>query len=198
MLLLAEFVHNSCHHSTCGTSPFYLMMGYYPLHLCDSHLKSNISNIKQWLPLLDCTWDEALAAHKLTWNTMKQWITSCFIPFVKGDKVWLEAKNLNLRYPNQKLASKCKGLSTIIDVLSPITHWLTLPSQWRIHLVFHTTLLSPYKQNKTHGPNFIAPPPNIIDGEEEQEIEAIITHHGSLSQRSYYVKWKGFPSSENE
>jgi hypothetical protein len=42
------------------------------------------------------------------------------------------------------------------------------------------------------------PLPDIINGEEEQEIEAIVTHRGSSSRRSYYVKWKGFPSSENE
>jgi len=198
MLPLAEFVHNSRHHSARGTSPFYLMMGYHPRHLPDSHPKSDIPNIEQRLSLLNRARDEALAAHELARNTMKQRITSRFVPFAKGDKVWLEAKNLNLGYPNRKLAPKREGPFTIIDVLSPITYRLALPSQWRIHPVFHAALLSPYKENDTHGPNFIAPPPDIIDGEEEQEIEAIVAHRGSSSRRSYYVKWKGFPSSENE
>jgi hypothetical protein len=54
------------------------------------------------------------------------------------------------------------------------------------------------KRNDTHGPNFIAPPPDIIDGEEEKEIKVIVAHCGSSSRRSYYVKWKDFPSLENE
>jgi hypothetical protein len=53
--------------------------------------------------------------------------------------------------------------------------------QWRIHPVFHTTLLSPYRENDVHGLNFINPPPDLVDGEEEQEIEAIVSHRGSTS-----------------
>jgi hypothetical protein len=150
------------------------MMGYHLRHFPDSHPKSNIPNIEQQLSLLNHARDEVLAAHELACNTMKQRITSHFVPFTKGDKVWLEANNLNLGYPNWKLTPRCKGPFTIIDVLSPITYQLTLPSQWRIHPVFHAALLSPYKENKTHGPNFIAPPPDIIDGKEEQKIEVII------------------------
>jgi Chromo (CHRromatin Organisation MOdifier) domain len=64
--------------------------------------------------------------------------------------------------------------------------------------VFHAALLSPYKENDVHSPNFINEPPDIIDREEEYEVEAIIGHHSSSSRRSYHVKWKGFPSLDNE
>jgi hypothetical protein len=142
--------------------------------------------------------DEALAAHELARNTMRQRITSKFVPFSKGDRVWLEAKNLHLGYPNCKLAPKRKGPFVITEVLSPVTYKLSLPVQWRIHPVFHATLLSPFKETDVHGPNFIKPPPDIVDGEEEYEIEAIVGHRGSASRCSYHVKWNGFPSSENE
>jgi hypothetical protein len=194
MLPLTKFVHNSRHHSARSTSPFYLMMGYHPKHLPDSHPKSDIPNIEQHLLMLNKARDEALAAHELARNTMRQRITSKFVPFSVGDKVWLEAKNLHLGYPNWKLTPKHEGPFTIIQVLSPITYKLKLPSQWRIHPVFHAALLSPYEENDIHGPNFINAPPDIIDGEEEYEVEAIIGHRGSSSRRSYHVKWKGFPS----
>ena len=35
------------------------------------------------------------------------------------------------------------------------------------------------------------PPPDLIDGEEEWEIEHIIRHSGEKNHR-YQVKWKGF------
>lgn len=46
---------------------------------------------------------EALAAHELAWQLMVDWIKKHFVPFRKGENVWLEAKNLNLGNPHWKL-----------------------------------------------------------------------------------------------
>jgi len=174
------------------------MMGYHPKTIPDIVERLDIPNVEQRLSILRRAREEALAAHELARATMRSRITSKFVPFSKGDKVWLEAKNLHLGYPNRKLSPKREGPFTITDVLGPVTYRLALPAQWRIHNVFHAALLSPVKDNDTHGPNFIPPPPDLIDGEEEQEVEAIIGHRGTSSRRKYHVKWKGFPSSENE
>ena len=48
---------------------------------------------------------------------------------------------------------------------------LKLPTSWKIHPVFHASLLTPYHKNEIHGLNFPAPPPDLIDNEEEYEIE---------------------------
>ena len=48
--------------------------------------------------------------------------------------------------------------------------------QWKIHPVFHATLLTPYKETETHGPNFLNPPPNLVKGEKEYEVKVIVTH----------------------
>jgi hypothetical protein len=37
---------------------------------------------------------------------MMERITQKFIPFKKGDEVWLDSKNLKLPYPMRKLALK--------------------------------------------------------------------------------------------
>jgi len=70
----------------------------------------------------------------------------------------------------------------------------------RIHLVFHNSLLKPYKETAVHGPNFACPPPEIIGGKEgHYKIERILTSHPTRNQKSaqYLVKWKGYPDSEN-
>jgi hypothetical protein len=36
--------------------------------------------------------------------------------------------------------------------------------------------LMPYIKNEVHGPNFLKPPNEIINGEEEYKVEAIIGH----------------------
>ena len=60
---------------------------------------------------------------------------------------------------------------------------LELLTQWHIHDIFHAALLSPYKDNDTHGPNHVPPPRDLVDGEEEQEVEAVIGHRGSASRQ---------------
>jgi hypothetical protein len=40
---------------------------------------------------------------------MMEQITQKFIPFKKGDEVWLDSKNLRLSYPMRKLALKREG-----------------------------------------------------------------------------------------
>ena len=58
----------------------------------------------------------------------------------------------------------------------------------------------PYKENETHGPNFPQPPPDLIEGEEEWEIEAILNHRKARNGRGrdYFVKWKDYPTSFNQ
>ena len=71
---------------------------------------------------------------------------------------------------------KRQGPFEILEVLGPLTYRLQLPKQWKRHAVFHATLLTPYHENATHGPNFLEPPPDLVDGEEEYEVEAIVSH----------------------
>ena len=108
-----------------------------------------------------------------------------FKPFVKGDKVWLEARKLKCLIINPKFTPKQEGPFTITTVLSPIVYQLRLPKTWKIHPVFHASLLSPYCENKVHGRNF--PPPDLINGEEEYEIEKIIRYCGTPSSRSFLI-----------
>ena len=91
-----------------------------------------------------------------------------------GDLVWLEGRNLRIDRPSVKLAPKRYGPFKIGKVLSPITYQLELPQQWKIHDVFHADLLTPYHETELHGPNFTRPPPDLIDGEEEYEVEEIV------------------------
>ena len=62
--------------------------------------------------------------------------------------------------------------------------------------MFHTSLLSPYKQTEVHGPNYTSPPPDLIN-EEEYEVEAIITHQKCGTGYQYLLKWKGYGSNDN-
>src|SRR6266403_5337563 len=139
------------------------MMGYDPQPLPLAVPKSELPSVEQRLSNLIKSREEAIASHELARQTMKQRITRSFTPFKKGDKVWLEAKNLNLGYDSKKLSPKRQGPFVISEVLGPVTYHLILPKQWKVHPIFHAHLLTPYHENEEHGPNFPSPPPDIIE-----------------------------------
>ena len=100
--------------------------------------------------------EEALAAHELACSRMIDRSKSTFVPFEKGQKVWLDSRNLKKNY-HKKMAPKHEGLFKIEEVLGPLTYRLKLPPTWQIHNVFHAVLLQPYKENDVYRRNFPAP-----------------------------------------
>ena len=192
----AEFHHNSIPHSSTKVSLFSLLHGYEP--------RVYPSLGRTFLPALENCWTsleeaqkEALAAHETACQIMREQNTRNFSSWKVGDKVWLEATNLCLNYPSRKLAPKQQGPFEISQVLSLLTYHLCLPPTWKIHNVFHATLLSSYKETEAHGPNFSKSLPDLIGAEEEYKVKRIVSHCGTLGCCRYLTTWKGYPSSEN-
>lgn len=198
-LIEAEFAHNNRHHSARNASPFFLAMGYNPVAIPTAYPELKIPSVQERLLTIQKARDKALAAHELARQVMRDRITSKFKPFTKGQKVWLDGRNLNLPYTNRKLSPKREGPFTITDVLNPLNYRLALPRSWTIHPVFHAAFLTPFQENDTHGPNFLRPPPDLIAGEEEYEVEAITKHKrvGRHGQLRYHIKWKGYGTNES-
>ena len=131
-------------------------------------------------------------AQKLLIKTQKKWTKGKEQEqrYKTGDQVWLEGHNLKIDWPSTKLAPKRHGPFKIGKVLSPITYQLELPPQWKIHDIFHVDLLTPYRETELHGPNFMKPPPDLIDGEEEYEVEEVLQSRKVGQQRKvqYLIK----------
>jgi Chromo (CHRromatin Organisation MOdifier) domain len=119
--------------------------------------------------------------------------------YTHGQRVWLKGKNLPISHGTIKLSPKQYGPFTIMKLISPVASQLDLPMSWNIHPVFHNSLLTPYVETNAHGPNFTRPPPNLIDGEAEYEVEAIRSHRyfGKNKKLQYLLKWKGYPEANN-
>jgi hypothetical protein len=119
--------------------------------------------------------------------------------YKQGEQVWLEATHLKICHQKTKLKPKRYGPFKIIKEISPVVYQLRLPMAWGIHNVFHASLLSPYHETTAHGPNFSRPPPELIEGEEEYQVERIMGHWktGQGKKLQYLVKWMGYPDSDN-
>jgi hypothetical protein len=95
-----------------------------------------------------------------------------FKPFNLGEQVWLEGTNLKLPANLISKLSPCHYEPfKVTTVISPVTYHIKLPPHWKIYDVFHASLLMSYKEMEQHGPNFIEPPPDIIKGKPEWEVD---------------------------
>lgn len=200
LLTTAEFAHNIRHHSAINQSPFNALMGYAPRVVDISSPSSSLPSVEQRLQRLHQIRSEIHASSRISAETTRNLASEKgYKPYNQGDQVWLEGKNITTTHPTAKLAPKRHGPFEIMDVLGPVTFKLQLPKSWKIHPVFHASLLTPFVQTSEHGPAYAQPPPDIINEEEEYEIEAVVnSRHNRQGKLEYLVKWEGYPDSENQ
>src|SRR5713101_3350051 len=172
LLPFPEFAHNSHTHSTIECTPFEALMGFTPHSLPTQFNPPLTPFISKCLNFLSHLRSNLLATQKLTSQTWNS--NSHPIPYHIRDQVWLEGKNLWTSFPSYKLAPHHHGPFKITSIIQGTLCKLELPSSWKIHPVFHASLLSPYCETSTHGPNFTWPPPELINGDAHYEVEKVI------------------------
>src|SRR5712672_3078968 len=194
-LTVASAVHNNRTNSTLGMTPNEALFGFRPNLYPQTSVDTPNKMVENRLGLLEQKRAQATAAINKAAGTphiIKE-------IFRVNDQVWLDAKNLTLPYQSNKLAPRRQGPFHIKRIISPVAFQLDLPQSWRIHDVFHTSLLIPFKETPAHGPNYSRPPPDLVDEDPEYEVEAIINHQffGQMRRLQYLIKWKGYPHSDN-
>ncbi len=162
---------------------------------------SNVPTVMDWLEEMEQARNRALAemgqAQKIM--ALRNQGNRRFKPYNKGDQVWVEGTNIKTLYPLAKLSPKRYGPFKVLEQLSEAVYRLEIPWHWKIHNVFHANLIMPYKETELHGPNFTHPPPDLIEGEQEFEVEKILDTQprGQGCKIHFLVKWKGYPTSDN-
>uniref|UniRef100_A0A0W0F9S7 Putative retrotransposon nucleocapsid n=1 Tax=Moniliophthora roreri TaxID=221103 RepID=A0A0W0F9S7_MONRR len=175
-LPLAEFTHNNQTHSVLKNSPFFMMMGYHPRAIPTVFEQTDIPSVEERLQELKRIREETTGLLELARQKMLRREKRDLEMYNVGQKVWLEGKNLAIGYPSKKLAPKREGPFEILEALGPVTYQLKLLHQWKIHPIFHAALLTPFKETEAHRPSFMEPPPDLIEGFKEYEVEVIIGH----------------------
>ena len=92
-----EFTHNNRRHADQLKTPFELLHGISPLPVAIplSFEHTKFPSVEEKTKELKKNREEALAAHELARSRMIGRRKSTFSPFKKGDKVWLDTRNLN-------------------------------------------------------------------------------------------------------
>jgi len=90
------------------------------------------------------------------------------------DNVWLENKNIYLNKPSKKLDQKRYRSFRISKNIGLEVFQLELPEGWMIHNIFNKDLLTKCKEPQFKGQHMeLAPPPTIINEEEEYKVEEV-------------------------
>ena len=116
-----------------------------------------------------------------------------------GDLVMPNAKNIRTRRPIKKLSPKLCGIFKVMEKRGNWAFKLEISPRWKIHPIFHVSLLEPYRQS--NGPGREQPPREAeeIDGDLEWEVECIVKSviityirgGRQMQERRYFVKWAG-------
>jgi hypothetical protein len=109
-----------------------------------------------------------------------------------GDHVWLDARNTSTTQPRKKLDWKGIGPYEVVEVIIPWAFRIKLPHQLRIHDVQPIFCPENSADNPLPLQHYKTPPPVIVEGEEQYEVEGIEDSRLFQHQLQYLVKWKGY------
>ena len=122
-----------------------------------------------------------------------------------GDLVTLNAIKIRTKWPSKSLSHKLQGLFKVLEKKGSRTFKLEISPQWKIHPIFHISLLDPYRTSIRPGREQPPQEPGEIDGDLEWEVERkvkseIITYIGRwrrMQEIRNFVKWAGCSEDEN-
>jgi transposase InsO family protein len=204
LLAVAEFAYNNSKHSSIGISPFMAMYGYNPEIRFDVEddveeervpaAKERIESLHQLRGTLADRWEKAVESQAKQYN--KKHVP---MKFNKGDLVLVSTKNLSLKTASRKLSARAMGPFRVLEPVGSLAYRIQLPAECKIHPVFSVSLLEKYHRRAGDGEQLeILPPPEIVDGEEEWEVEEILSSKNKGKAKKYLVKWVGYPADFNQ
>uniref|UniRef100_A0A803K5R9 Gypsy retrotransposon integrase-like protein 1 n=1 Tax=Xenopus tropicalis TaxID=8364 RepID=A0A803K5R9_XENTR len=199
LLPLAEFSYNNAVHSSSKQTPFFANYGFHITTLPGlaevtvPAAQDRLSFLKHNFELLQQTLREAQRNYKGYADKRRRKSPE----FKLGDLVWLSTRNLRLSCPSKKLGQRFMGPFPILEQINSVTFKLKLPTNLRIHPVFHVSLLKKVVENPFPGRIGAPPEPVTVQGVEEFEVQAILDSRYRRGRLQYLVQWKGYTPEDN-
>ena len=207
LLPMAEFAYNNSATTGNGMSPFYANYGFHPVAVGPALLEPFNPASATHGHWMQAVHDEARIGLQEALERMRRYTD----PERKeppayqvGDLVMLSGRHIKTRRPTKKLDHKNHGPFQIEKIVSPLAVRLTLPRKWKIHNVFHVSLLEPYRTSEHRAPpdpSKVLREADDIEQSEEYNVDEIMAsaEHGRGNKKRilYLVKWLDFPERKD-
>ena len=203
LLPTIEFAVNSTPNRSTGYSGFFLNYGYNPvtpIQLLDKRSSSKVEAVTEFVSRMERTFRIARQNMQQASEAMKRDADrrrrNVVIP--EGDMVLLNSKHLRFRGTPKKLKRRYVGPFKVLERIGETAYRLELPSQWRIHPVFHVSLVKSWRR-RTFTLEEPATTPELEqreDPEERFEVDKLLRWRwrkvGRRREKEYLVLWSGY------
>jgi hypothetical protein len=198
LLSTAEFAYNNAKHESTGHSPFFLEYGRHPRTGPTLLTEVNNESLDDIMRNRLQSQEHAKSALILATDRMK-WYYDKYVqqvPFKVEDKVRINLSDY--QKTERVLQPRWEGPFKIVEKLSDLTFCLELPAKFRdIHPVFNTAKLKPNRDPEIKGQRMDPPPPTLVKGVEEFNVEKILQYRTRGRSKQYLIRWKGYTRDQD-
>jgi hypothetical protein len=165
--------------------------------------RSKLESVNEFAECMAQGLEEAKAAltkAKDEYAMYYNWRQEPVLVFTQGDRVWLDGSDIATNRPSSKLSHQHLGPFVVDKCVGHGAYRLILPPHFRhLHPVFPIVKLSLAHSDPIPGRRpALPPPPTLVNGEEEYEVETILDSRMHYNRLEYLVKWKGYGESHNQ
>jgi len=203
LLPMAEFAYNNSVTTPTGVSPFFANFGFNPSSTDPAAVNTLHPASKAYAHWMSTVHEETRKALSIAQERMRKYADrkrQDAPPYKVGDLVMLSGRNIKTRRPSRKFDHKNHGPFQVEKVISPLAVRLTLPRKWKIHDVFHVSLLEPYRasdQREPPNPAKTLRDAEDVENSEEYEVDEVMAATKKGRRVLYLVKWLGYPDRKD-